>query len=235
VKERVFMKLNKTIQTKRALASTFSKRKEGFTLAEVLITLVVIGVIAALTVPVALQNHRKQEVVTRLKHASSLLGQANSRAFVDYGDASINREGFTANDPDAALEMFNKYYVPYISFIKVEKGEKGVWGYLANGSILYFRRTYWNGQQNWANTYLVVCINKKAKDKINENDNSSWAGNGKDSFLFYTTGTVPTYTFGHSTREQRLEGCKNHTSVEACTALILEAGWQIPDDYPIGI
>ena len=206
----------------------------AFTLAEVLITLVIIGVIAAITIPVTMQSQRRQEVITKLKHASSVLMQANSRAYLDYGDANNKREGFPANDPDAALEMFNKYYVPYISFLKVEKGEKGVFGYLQNGSIIYFRRQLWDGNDGWANTYITLCLNARAKNGLDENDDNSWRGNGKNTFLFYTTGTVPTYTFKVRTHEQRVESCRT-SGGEGCTALIFEAGWQIPDDYPIGI
>lgn len=50
--------------------------KKGFTLAEVLITLVIIGVIAALTIPTLMKNTQKQELITGLKKASSTLSQA---------------------------------------------------------------------------------------------------------------------------------------------------------------
>ena len=53
-----------------------TKYFEGFTLAEVLITLGVIGVVAAMTMPVLVQNYQKKLVVTRLKHFSSTMQQA---------------------------------------------------------------------------------------------------------------------------------------------------------------
>lgn len=45
----------------------------GFTLAEVLITLVIIGVVAAMTVPAIIQQTQKQEYVSGLKKAYSVL------------------------------------------------------------------------------------------------------------------------------------------------------------------
>ena len=39
--------------------------KKGFTLAEVLITIGVIGIVAAMTLPMLLVNHREKEMVTR--------------------------------------------------------------------------------------------------------------------------------------------------------------------------
>lgn len=54
----------------------FMERKQGFTLAEVLITLVIIGVIAAMTLPSLLGGTNKQEIKTGLQKAISTLSQA---------------------------------------------------------------------------------------------------------------------------------------------------------------
>lgn len=51
-------------------------KKSGFTLAEVLITLVIIGVIAAMTVPTLMNNTNSQEFRSALKKAISALNQA---------------------------------------------------------------------------------------------------------------------------------------------------------------
>ena len=51
-------------------------KKLGFTLAEVLITLVIIGVIAAMTVPTLMQNTNSQEFRSALKKAISTVNQA---------------------------------------------------------------------------------------------------------------------------------------------------------------
>ena len=50
--------------------------KKGFTLAEVLITLGVIGVVAALTVPNVLQSHQKKVWVTQLQKAYNQVSNA---------------------------------------------------------------------------------------------------------------------------------------------------------------
>ena len=44
------------------------KINEGFTLSEVLITLVIIGIIAAVTVPVIMANYKKAETAAKLKN-----------------------------------------------------------------------------------------------------------------------------------------------------------------------
>ena len=48
----------------------------GFTLAEVLITLGVIGVVAAMTLPVLMANHRRKVTAVRIKQFSSIWQQA---------------------------------------------------------------------------------------------------------------------------------------------------------------
>lgn len=53
--------------------------KKAFTLAEVLITLGIIGVIAALTLPGLIQGYRKKVTETALKKAYSQLSQALER------------------------------------------------------------------------------------------------------------------------------------------------------------
>lgn len=63
--------------------------KIGFTLAEVLITLGVIGVVAAMTMPVLIQNHREKVTVTRLKKVYSTLSQALVAAINEDGTPDL--------------------------------------------------------------------------------------------------------------------------------------------------
>lgn len=53
-----------------------NKKLHGFTLAEVLITLGIIGVVAAMTMPTLLNKTRNKELETGLKRANTLLSQA---------------------------------------------------------------------------------------------------------------------------------------------------------------
>lgn len=61
----------------------------GFTLAEVLVTLGIIGVVAALTMPTLIENHRKQVLRTQVKKSFSMISQA-------YGQA-VNTLGYSPN------------------------------------------------------------------------------------------------------------------------------------------
>lgn len=60
--------------------------KQAFTLAEVLITLGIIGVVAAMTLPALIQSYANTVVETRLAKFYSTINQAIARAEVNYGD-----------------------------------------------------------------------------------------------------------------------------------------------------
>ncbi len=53
-----------------------SNKKTGFTLAEVLITLAIIGVVAAISIPSVISNSQQQEFKTGLRKAVSVLNSA---------------------------------------------------------------------------------------------------------------------------------------------------------------
>lgn len=59
----------------------------GFTLAEVLITLTVIGVLAAMTIPALVAGYEKQALKTQFKKTYSILNQAISMVIQDNGGA----------------------------------------------------------------------------------------------------------------------------------------------------
>lgn len=59
--------------------------KFAFTLAEVLITLGVIGVVAAMTIPVLVQNYQRHEYVTRLKKAYTTLNTGFQQIIINAG------------------------------------------------------------------------------------------------------------------------------------------------------
>jgi len=67
-----------------------NKSKSGFTLAEILITLTVIGVVAALTIPTLLQNTNQAELKTALKRDFADLQQVALLIKNDAGGSYVN-------------------------------------------------------------------------------------------------------------------------------------------------
>ncbi|MBP3924386.1 type II secretion system protein [bacterium] len=63
-------------------------KKVAFTLAEVLITLGIIGVVAAMTMPALIQKHQEQVTVNKVKAAYSIMSQAINLAIAENGDVS---------------------------------------------------------------------------------------------------------------------------------------------------
>ncbi len=60
--------------------------RKGFTLAEVLITLGIIGVVAALTIPTLISNYQEKQTLTKLQKTYSTLKNALELGKVEHGD-----------------------------------------------------------------------------------------------------------------------------------------------------
>ena len=67
----------------------FTFKKAAFTLAEILITLGIIGVVAALTLPTLIANHKKQTYVNQLKKVVNTIENAARMAIADEGVSSF--------------------------------------------------------------------------------------------------------------------------------------------------
>ena len=63
---------------------------KGFTLAEVLITLGIIGVVAAMTIPMLINHYNTKELEIRFKEADSILQQALKKTANEAGYDSIS-------------------------------------------------------------------------------------------------------------------------------------------------
>lgn len=88
--------------------------KRAFTLAEVLITLGIIGVVAALVMPSVINNVRDRELVVGLKKAYSVLSQATTSVVYDNPVSGWN---LADNNNQYSQEFFN-YYRPYLKIVQ---------------------------------------------------------------------------------------------------------------------
>ena len=89
------------------LAASLPSNLAAFTLAEVLITLGIIGVVAAITMPTLINNYQKKAAITAAKKAYSTLSQAYTQLVNDNGEGlsvcSINNS-----------ECLGKLFAPYL-------------------------------------------------------------------------------------------------------------------------
>ena len=94
----------------------FGARKGAFTLAEVLITLGIIGVVAALTLPSLIQKYQDQVLENQLKKMYSTLSQGIQKAMADDGVSNFSdTELFQACEgaeqkSNACVQMVKKYF-----------------------------------------------------------------------------------------------------------------------------
>ena len=94
------------------------KKRAAFTLAEVLITLGIIGIVAAMTLPSVVSKYQEKAWLTAFKKTYSVLTQAYLRASQDYGTANT---WCAAKNKECAKTYFD-ILSPYLNISEV-------WGY----------------------------------------------------------------------------------------------------------
>lgn len=90
--------------------------KKAFTLAEVLITLGIIGVIASMTLPALIQKNNEKQLVVKLKKVYSMLQQAQLNITNEYGPldsliTSNTSTGEVDENGDTILDYTNTEYM----------------------------------------------------------------------------------------------------------------------------
>jgi len=225
------------------------KKKAAFTLAEVLITLGIIGVVAAMTIPNLIAEQQKRTTVTKLQRAMSVLNQAYRRAYDDVGEATAEEAHSIGIDA-----YFNKYWAPYLKTVHICKTLKDC-GY-DNESIGHFHslngKTYGAGIINLdcrvtlktmdGFTYIInVCSgNVQANDMLVDINGSAKPNKyGKDVFYFVRVidgekGGVVLPGGYDKTNEEVNTNCsmEGDSLGEFCAEKIRRAGWKIEKDYP---
>jgi prepilin-type N-terminal cleavage/methylation domain-containing protein len=99
-----------------------NKRKEGFTLAEVMIAMGVIGVIALVCIPTFIQFEQDRDIVISLKRDQSIIAQATKMAEAQNGDfENWELENLTEKD------IFNQYYKNNLKVNKVCQNSGDCW------------------------------------------------------------------------------------------------------------
>ena len=91
---------------KRRIVS-FSNLCKGFTLAEVLVTLGIIGVVSAMTVPTLMQNHQRKTYVTQLHKVYTELSQALVQYQTDKNAVNLREAGLSTSNMS---ELFKTYF-----------------------------------------------------------------------------------------------------------------------------
>ena len=213
--------------------------KSAFTLAEILITLGVIGVLASITLPTVIKHHQQQEVVSKLKKFHSIMNQAIRLSEAENGSC-VNWDLPASGSNDDILEFYNIYLAKYIKstditkqeFLSNKNGAKRTSNLvqLSDGSAFILDEYSLNIEGRLALITFYPKVNRLNSDKFS-----------RDRFpfeLYKTNCTLEPYRYQWNKTPEHLKNSENYgcnkTSPYAsyCTKLIEYNGWQITKDYP---
>ena len=237
-------------------------KKVAFTLVEVLITLGVIGVVSAITMPTLIKNYQQHETVNRLKETYSIISQAVRMSETENGlleTWEIPNASWGADTYPYGKTFFEQYLKPYIKIAKECK-------YLSNEcwADKYIRtngvvdETFFSASKN--KTYGMVLANgsvigfyprgslceiyidlngKKGPNKLGKDafDIVIAKTSRNDNFGNFNKSGVYMYGQGKTKTEltSGLLGCSKTATELAglyCGALIMHDDWKIEKDYP---
>ncbi|MBQ8460291.1 type II secretion system protein [bacterium] len=126
-------------------------KKVAFTLAEVLITLGIIGVVAALTIPTLIANTRSQQYRSQFKKTISTLSQAGKMAKAQYdfsyGDIKDNCTSPASDNPESVMTICaimngTLKGLTYLGKLGEVKGKDGnIYEIGRNSSVRYYTTT----------------------------------------------------------------------------------------------
>ena len=183
----------------------YSPRKVAFTLAEVLITLGIIGVVAAMTLPTLINNYQDKMTVTKLKRANSVLNQAFMLAVEKYGYINDWCDATTENGMLINTESCSKLVADRIAeFLPVVKRCKSNAGNANKPCFeIYYtgtnnQKTYFGGRTTLETSILTQDgIAYRFTADTNREHGSIWcnrtkkeAFRGNPSYYYFTCGYI---------------------------------------------
>ena len=230
------------------MAHSHNIRRVAFTLAEVLITLGIIGIVASLTMPTLIGNYKKQETISRLKKAYSIINQALKLSEAQNGEYSQWEDG-QALGADVYLQ---KYWLPYFNVLKIcysaeECGYTSDFPYKelkGTQSALLF--TGYNSRIPFITTDGIVYIisiatggdantpgTESSLIYIDINGSKNPNTIGKDVFLFQRVngkGILPYYY--NQVSNVINSSCSKTGNGNTCATKLIRNGWKFSEDYP---
>lgn len=133
--------------TYSSFTTHFLFKRQAFTLAEVLITLGIIGIVSAIIMPTLIYNYKKKVVVNTLKQTYTLLKNAEQFAIEEYGNIEDWDFSSTGTELPYGDKFGKKYYEPYLKTTackyQAKYGEYGQNIKTSTGNLALY--TFWQG------------------------------------------------------------------------------------------
>ena len=174
--------------------------KTAFTLAEVLITLGIIGVVAAMTLPTLVQKHQEKVTIAKLKKSYSVMQQAYLMAVNEKGPIETwgilkSNDGRDDEAPDITLYNDKENILDHLKdYLKVTKYcglEKGCWYstpmYSLNGGIFEYPDKGYYSKAILADGSMIMAYTETSSSgfyRIDVNGKTPPNTLGKDIFTF---------------------------------------------------
>lgn len=226
--------------------------KKAFTLAETLITLGVIGVVAALTLPTLINSYKKQVTTARLKKFNSIFNQMMLQSEAENGPSKDWKRNGDIKDEDGNLDYeanfaeerryFEKYFAKYLQYAKIEDGKLET---LEDGTVqpanhvqIFFRDGSSAHFYSGGAFSFVYDVNGPTAPNQGGIDQFVWDIWPAESAKYYypnklNYGTRRLWGLNESTktRERYKNACANDNPVY-CTRLLELDDWEFKKDYP---
>ena len=211
-------------------------KRVAFTLAEVLITLGIIGVVAAMTIPTLIANYTEKATISRLKKAYSTLANVYRLSMIENGSAAVMGSTTNVN----VEEYVTKYFLPYFSGAKICKTYSEC-GYSSNSPYLAEAGNEWAFQVVDASRRIPIMANDGMYYWFALAQGADNEGNPLPTKVVYVDingaqkpNRVCADMFVFTRTENGIVPFVNEDDPDdpSCVADIIENGWEIPDDYP---
>ena len=223
--------------------------KWGFTLAEVLITLGIIGVVAAMTIPNLMTNYQKRQTVVKLQKGISTMTQTLKMVEEEYG--AMENWDITLSHKD----FIDRYFRPYIKIMLTCEDIKKC-GYTPVGSNVWMQMngvydSY--GNPTYGGRVPFMSMDGFVYAFSHFADNSSFiSGDNARVIIIDINGAKKPNKFGidvfflyrdveansvipygaNKTKEEIKQDCSKTGRGFYCAAMIRDYGWDIPKNYP---
>lgn len=208
----------------------------AFTLAEVLITLGIIGIVAAMTLPIVVSKYQKSVAANKVKKFYTIFNQAIKLSETENGE-------FKYWSYENSNELYDKYLAKFLKVAQVQR-DIHMWGNFTGGIKLIFvdgtqaicsTNVNLNGYGEAAHINPCVFYTKGVAQWYSNAVEAGYSTHDVFWFLIKENGVLePPYM--DYPRDKLIELCEKIDStgngMTSCGTLLYKDNWEIKDDYP---